>query len=51
MGGAMLFYFSAIPMMPVALVVAGFFTGPVFVLLFQRFSLARRWGPYELPPH
>lgn len=45
---AMLLYFASIPSMPIALVVAGLFTSPVFVLVFSWVGLGLAIGFYRL---
>jgi len=44
LGSAMLLYFGSIPSMPIALVIAGLFTSPVFVLIFSRVFFGQRVG-------
>jgi drug/metabolite transporter (DMT)-like permease len=39
--GAMIIYFGALAFLPVALVAAGLFTAPIFVLLISRFALGQ----------
>jgi drug/metabolite transporter (DMT)-like permease len=40
--GAMIIYFGALGFLPVALVAAGLFTAPIFVLLISRFAFGQR---------
>ncbi len=40
-GAAMVIYFGALAFLPVAIVAAGLFTAPIFVLLIERFALGR----------
>ncbi len=44
LAGAMLLYFGSIPTMPIALVIAGLFTSPVFVLIFSAVFFGTRVG-------
>lgn len=48
LAAAMLLYFGSIPSMPIALVVAGLFTSPVFVLIFSVLGLGMRIGVYRI---
>ena len=45
---SMLLYFGAIPLMPIALAVAGLFTAPVFVLVFSALFFGVRPGPVRI---
>ena len=45
--GAMLLYFGALPMMPIAQVGAALFTAPIWVLLFGAALFGRRIGPRQ----
>jgi drug/metabolite transporter (DMT)-like permease len=45
---AMLLYFGALPMMPIAQVGAGLFTAPLWILLFAALLFGRRIGPRRL---
>jgi drug/metabolite transporter (DMT)-like permease len=47
-GLAMLIYFGALAFLPVALVAAGLFTAPIFVLLIARFAYGQPIGPVQL---
>lgn len=44
-GAAMLIYFGALAFLPVAVVAAGLFTAPIFVLLIGRVAYGHRIGP------
>lgn len=45
---AMLFYFSALAILPIAQALAGLFTSPIFILLITAFGLRRRIGPWRI---
>ena len=47
-GTAMIVYFGALAFLPVALVAAGLFTAPIFVLLISRFAYGQRIGPFRI---
>lgn len=47
-GTAMLIYFGALAFLPVALVAAGLFTAPIFVLLISRFAYGHPIGPVRI---
>lgn len=47
-GLAMVIYFGALAFLPVALVAAGLFTAPIFVLLISRFSYGHPIGPIRI---
>ncbi|MCB6178188.1 methyltransferase domain-containing protein [Rhodobacter sp. Har01] len=47
-GTAMLIYFGALAFLPVAIVAAGLFTAPIFVLLISRFVYGHRIGPIRI---
>lgn len=47
-GCAMVIYFGALAFLPVALVAAGLFTAPIFVLLIERFAYGNRIGPFRI---
>jgi drug/metabolite transporter (DMT)-like permease len=47
-GFAMLVYFSSLAFLPVAVVAAGLFTAPIFVLLISRFLYGHRIGPVRI---
>lgn len=47
-GLAMVIYFGALAFLPVALVAAGLFTAPIFVLLISRFFYGERIGPFRI---
>ena len=47
-GGAMLIYFGALAFLPVALVAAGLFTAPIWVLLISRFVYGHAIGPVRI---
>jgi drug/metabolite transporter (DMT)-like permease len=47
-GFAMVIYFGALAFLPVALVAAGLFTAPIFVLLIERFAYGTRIGPVRI---
>lgn len=47
-GTAMLIYFGALERLPVAVVAAGLFTAPIFVLLISRFVYGRKIGPVRI---
>ncbi len=48
LAAAMIIYFASIPAMPIALVVAGLFTSPVFVLLISALVFRERIGPIRI---
>lgn len=45
---AMLFYFTALSMLPIAQALAGLFTSPIFVLLISAFMMKQRIGPWRI---
>jgi drug/metabolite transporter (DMT)-like permease len=45
---AMLFYFSALALMPIAQALAGLFTSPIFILLISALALRQRIGPWRI---
>ena len=47
-GTEMLIYFGALAFLPVAIVAAGLFTAPIFVLLISRFVYGHRIGPVRI---
>lgn len=47
-GCAMVIYFGALAFLPVALVAAGLFTSPIFILLIERFVYGSRIGPFRV---
>lgn len=47
-GFAMVIYFGALAFLPVALVAAGLFTAPIFVLLISRLAYGRPLGPVRV---
>lgn len=47
-GSAMVIYFGALAFLPVAIVAAGLFTAPIFVLLISRFRYGHRIGPVRI---
>lgn len=47
-GAAMIIYFGALAFLPVALVAAGLFTAPIFVLLISGLVFGERIGPYRI---
>jgi drug/metabolite transporter (DMT)-like permease len=47
-GFAMVIYFGALAFLPVALVAAGLFTAPIFVLLISRFAFGHQIGPVRI---
>lgn len=47
-GLAMVIYFGALAFLPVALVAAGLFTAPIFVLLISRFAYGHSIGPVRV---
>ena len=47
-GLAMVIYFGALAFLPVALVAAGLFTAPIFVLLISRFAYDQVIGPFRI---
>lgn len=47
-GVAMLVYFGALAFLPVAMVAAGLFTAPIFVLLISRFAYGHPIGPVRI---
>ena len=47
-GLAMVIYFGALAFLPVALVAAGLFTAPIFVLLISRFAYGEVIGPFRI---
>ncbi len=46
-GWAMVIYFGALAFLPVALVAAGLFTSPIFVLLIEKFAYGTQIGPFR----
>ncbi len=47
-GLAMVIYFGALAFLPVALVAAGLFTAPIFVLLISRLAYSEQIGPFRI---
>lgn len=47
-GAAMVIYFGALAFLPVALVAAGLFTAPIFVLLISALAFGHRIGPVRI---
>ena len=47
-GMAMLIYFGALAFLPVAIVAAGLFTAPIFVLIIQRFAYGKPITPWQI---
>jgi drug/metabolite transporter (DMT)-like permease len=47
-GTAMVFYFGCLAFLPVAVVAAGLFTAPIFVLLLSRFAFGHPIGPVRI---
>ena len=47
-GFAMVIYFGALAFLPVAIVAAGLFTAPIFVLLISRFAYGHSIGPVRI---
>jgi len=47
-GLAMVIYFGALAFLPVALVAAGLFTAPIFVLLISRIAYGQAIGPFRI---
>ncbi|PTE13496.1 DMT family transporter [Pseudogemmobacter blasticus] len=47
-GTAMVIYFGALAFLPVAIVAAGLFTAPIFVLLISRFAYGHAIGPVRI---
>lgn len=47
-GFAMLIYFGALAFLPVAIVAAGLFTAPIFVLLISAFAFGETIGPFRI---
>jgi drug/metabolite transporter (DMT)-like permease len=47
-GTAMVIYFGALAFLPVALVAAGLFTSPIFVMLIGRFAFRHQIGPLQV---
>jgi drug/metabolite transporter (DMT)-like permease len=45
---SMLFYFSALALMPIAQAMAGLFTSPIFVLLITALGMGQRIGPWRV---
>jgi len=45
---AMLFYFSALAIMPIAQALAGLFTSPIFILLITALGMGQRIGPWRI---
>jgi drug/metabolite transporter (DMT)-like permease len=45
---AMLFYFGALALMPIAQALAGLFTSPIFVLLISTLALGQKIGPWRI---
>ena len=48
LGISMLFYFSALALMPIAQALAGLFTSPIFILLISAFVLRQKIGPWRI---
>ncbi|MCV2868271.1 DMT family transporter [Defluviimonas sp. WL0002] len=47
-GSAMVVYFGCLAFLPVAVVAAGLFTAPIFVLLISRFAFGMYIGPFRI---
>jgi len=47
-GVAMVIYFGSLAFLPVAVVAAGLFTAPIFVLIISRFVYGQRIGPFRI---
>lgn len=47
-GSGMVVYFGCLAFLPVAVVAAGLFTAPIFVLLISRFAFGMHIGPYRI---
>ena len=47
-GTAMVIYFGCLAFLPVAVVAAGLFTAPIFVLILSRFAFGHRIGPVRI---
>lgn len=45
---AMLFYFTALAVMPIAQALAGLFTSPIFILLISALAMGHRIGPWRI---
>ncbi len=45
---AMLFYFSALALMPIAQALAGLFTSPIFILLITGLGMGQKIGPWRV---
>ena len=45
---SMVFYYAALGVLPIAQVVAGFFTAPIFVLLLSALFMRQRIGPWRI---
>lgn len=45
---SMLFYFSALALMPIAQALAGLFTSPIFILLITALGMRQRIGPWRI---
>jgi drug/metabolite transporter (DMT)-like permease len=45
---SMVFYYAALGVLPIAQVVAGFFTAPIFVLLLSALFMGHRIGPWRI---
>jgi drug/metabolite transporter (DMT)-like permease len=45
---SMIFYYAALGVLPIAQVVAGFFTAPIFVLLLSALFMRQRIGPWRI---
>lgn len=45
---SMMFYFSALALMPIAQALAGLFTSPIFILLISSLLLGERIGPWRI---
>lgn len=45
---AILFYFGSLAFLPVAVVAAGLFSAPIFVLLIARFAYGQQIGPFRI---
>lgn len=45
---SMLFYFSALALMPIAQALAGLFTSPIFILLISVLAMGQRIGPWRV---
>lgn len=48
LGVSMMFYFSALALLPIAQALAGLFTSPIFILLISGLAMRQRIGPWRI---